>query len=227
MKKSVFTYLNYVLPPQHVMPMHCSANTGKDGDTAYETDLLEFGDIFDGSKEVAALVGKLKREALDEIAEIDAMGDCRSGGLGSTIMHYWPQISVEPTAAAEPSNPFSGYFKITNDQGYPLTNVGIEASLRCAKIGRGDDTSPPKECLPSMHNSKTVWTNHTLEPHEPYEITPGDLMFVTPGGLLYAQISIFVSYRPWRIPWTMTNELRFQSRRLSDGKIEWLHIPAD
>ena len=41
---------------------------------AYETDLLEFGDIFDGSKEVAALVGKLKREALDEIAEIDAMG---------------------------------------------------------------------------------------------------------------------------------------------------------
>ena len=41
---------------------------------AYETDLLEFGDIFDGSKELAALVGKLKREALDEIAEIDAMG---------------------------------------------------------------------------------------------------------------------------------------------------------
>ena len=34
MKKSVFTYLNYVLPAQHVMPMHCSANTGKDGDTA-------------------------------------------------------------------------------------------------------------------------------------------------------------------------------------------------
>ena len=34
MKKSVFTFLNYVLPRQNVMPMHCSANTGKDGDTA-------------------------------------------------------------------------------------------------------------------------------------------------------------------------------------------------
>ncbi len=34
MKKSVFTYLNYVLPPQNVMPMHCSANVGRDGDTA-------------------------------------------------------------------------------------------------------------------------------------------------------------------------------------------------
>jgi phosphoenolpyruvate carboxykinase (ATP) len=34
MKKSVFTYLNYVLPKKKVMPMHCSANVGKDGDVA-------------------------------------------------------------------------------------------------------------------------------------------------------------------------------------------------
>ncbi len=34
MKKSVFTYLNYILPPQGVMPMHCSANTGPADDTA-------------------------------------------------------------------------------------------------------------------------------------------------------------------------------------------------
>ena len=34
MKKSVFSILNYVLPPQGVMPMHCSANVGRDGRTA-------------------------------------------------------------------------------------------------------------------------------------------------------------------------------------------------
>jgi phosphoenolpyruvate carboxykinase (ATP) len=34
MKKSVFTALNFYLPPQGVMPMHCSANVGKDGDVA-------------------------------------------------------------------------------------------------------------------------------------------------------------------------------------------------
>jgi phosphoenolpyruvate carboxykinase (ATP) len=33
-KKSIFTILNYTLPLQGVMPMHCSANIGKDGDTA-------------------------------------------------------------------------------------------------------------------------------------------------------------------------------------------------
>ena len=34
MKKSVFGILNYLLPPEGVMPMHCSANIGPDGDTA-------------------------------------------------------------------------------------------------------------------------------------------------------------------------------------------------
>ncbi|HTU10954.1 MAG TPA: phosphoenolpyruvate carboxykinase [Allosphingosinicella sp.] len=34
MKKSVFGILNYLLPPQGIMPMHCSANIGPDGDTA-------------------------------------------------------------------------------------------------------------------------------------------------------------------------------------------------
>lgn len=33
-KKSVFTVLNYILPAKGVMPMHCSANDGKDGDAA-------------------------------------------------------------------------------------------------------------------------------------------------------------------------------------------------
>ena len=33
-KKSVFSFLNYILPQKGVMPMHCSANAGKDGSSA-------------------------------------------------------------------------------------------------------------------------------------------------------------------------------------------------
>jgi ethylmalonyl-CoA mutase len=41
---------------------------------AYETDLLEYGDIFDGSTEIEAKVAQLKAEAKAELATLDAMG---------------------------------------------------------------------------------------------------------------------------------------------------------
>ncbi|MFN3936525.1 MAG: methylmalonyl-CoA mutase family protein [Gemmobacter sp.] len=41
---------------------------------AYETDLLEYGDLFDGSPVIAARVEDLKAGAREELARIDAMG---------------------------------------------------------------------------------------------------------------------------------------------------------
>src|SRR4249920_1194561 len=41
---------------------------------AYETDLLEYGDLFDGSPVIARKVEELKREAKDELKRIEEMG---------------------------------------------------------------------------------------------------------------------------------------------------------
>jgi len=41
---------------------------------AYETDLLEYGDLFDGNPAVANKVAELREGARDELARIDAMG---------------------------------------------------------------------------------------------------------------------------------------------------------
>src|SRR3990172_4806576 len=41
---------------------------------AYETDLLDYGDIFDGSVEIERKVEELKEEARAELARIQTMG---------------------------------------------------------------------------------------------------------------------------------------------------------
>ncbi len=45
---------------------------------AYETDLLEYPDIFDGSPVIASKVDELKRQTREELARIDGMGGVRA-----------------------------------------------------------------------------------------------------------------------------------------------------
>ncbi len=58
---------------------------------AFETDLLEYGDIFDGSKEIAARVEALKQEALAEMGRIADMG----GAVAAIEAAYMKQRLVE------------------------------------------------------------------------------------------------------------------------------------
>jgi (2R)-ethylmalonyl-CoA mutase len=58
---------------------------------AYETDLLEYGDIFDGSSEIARKVESLKAEATAEMARIAEMG----GAVAAIEGAYMKQRLVE------------------------------------------------------------------------------------------------------------------------------------
>jgi len=58
---------------------------------AYETDLLEFGDIFDGSTEIGKTVEALKREAKAELARIEEIG----GAVAAVDSGYMKQQLVE------------------------------------------------------------------------------------------------------------------------------------
>ena len=58
---------------------------------AYETDLLEYGDIFDGAPAIAEKVERLKREAKEELAHIEALG----GAVAAVDHGYMKQQLVE------------------------------------------------------------------------------------------------------------------------------------
>jgi (2R)-ethylmalonyl-CoA mutase len=62
---------------------------------AYETDLLDYGDIFNGSTEIAAKVEELKREAREELARIDQMG----GAVAAVESSYMKSKLVESNSA--------------------------------------------------------------------------------------------------------------------------------
>jgi (2R)-ethylmalonyl-CoA mutase len=62
---------------------------------AYETDLLDYGDIFDGSAEIERKVDALKLEAMEELKRIDEMG----GAVAAVESGYMKQRLVESNTA--------------------------------------------------------------------------------------------------------------------------------
>jgi ethylmalonyl-CoA mutase len=62
---------------------------------AYETDLLDYGDIFDGSREIARKVAELKAAAKEELKRIEEMG----GAVKAVDTGYMKQQLVESNTA--------------------------------------------------------------------------------------------------------------------------------
>jgi (2R)-ethylmalonyl-CoA mutase len=96
---------------------------------AYETDLLEYGDIFDGSVEMQKKVDALKRAAKEELARIERLG----GAVAAVEMGYMKSQLVESnTARLEAIEAGDlvvvGVNKFTESEPSPLTG-GIDAIL--------------------------------------------------------------------------------------------------
>jgi (2R)-ethylmalonyl-CoA mutase len=129
---------------------------------AFETDLLEYGDIFDGSSEIARKVEELKQEATAEMARIADMG----GAVAAIEAAYMKQRLVEAnlkrlSAIEAGEQTVVGVNAYTEAEPSPLSTgegsiLTVDASVEQGQIERlrawraGRDTAAVKTALAGL-----------------------------------------------------------------------------
>lgn len=107
---------------------------------AYESDLLEYGDLFDGSPVVEAKVKELKAAALEELKTIDEMGGAVAAVENSYMKRRLVESNAERLTAIEAGEQIVvGVNKYVEAEASPLTAADdaimtVDASAESAQI---------------------------------------------------------------------------------------------
>lgn len=128
-KKAIFTVMNYLLPLKRIMSMHCSANTGKNGDTAVFFGLSGTGKTTLSADPARGLIGD------DEHGWNDDGIFNYEGGCYAKVINL--------SAEAEPQ-----IYACTKRFGTVIENVVYDANTRVLDLNDASITENTRACYP-------------------------------------------------------------------------------
>jgi len=131
-KKSVFTILNYLLPQQHVLSMHCSANIGPQGDAAVFFGLSGTGKTTLSADPTRTLIGDDEHGWSDH-GLFNFEGGC-----------YAKVINLSPTAEPE-------IYETTRRFGTLLENVAFNSETGDLDLNDASLTENTRAAYPISH----------------------------------------------------------------------------
>jgi phosphoenolpyruvate carboxykinase (ATP) len=152
MKKSVFTALNWLLPPRGVVGMHCSANIGPDGDAA-----LFFGLSGTGKTTLSADSSRI------------LIGDDEHGWGPSGVFNFEGGCyakCINLSAEAEPE-----IYATTKRFGTVLENVVLDPVTRVPDFADGSKTENTRAAYPLDFISNASPTGRTGHPRNVVMLT--------------------------------------------------------
>src|ERR1700674_692277 len=144
-KKSVFTTLNFYLPAQGVMPMHCSANVGKDGDSA-----LFFGLSGTGKTTLSADPNRT------------LIGDDEHGWSPSGVFNFEGGCYAKCIKLSEDAEP--EIYAATNRFGAVLENVVFDPKTRICDFDNDSKTENTRSAYPLEFMPRASETGRAGQP---------------------------------------------------------------